>query len=161
MPAGAHITTPARGVDLAPTLADLAGVPWSWPEHVDGDDKSLGCSLAPSILGTFEQDRRDRLTFTTYNVFDLGVYPADGPSLWRLAARRADDRWLLWDGVAGEGRACRPSGRPSPPSEGDAAMFQALEAERLRAVSAAATDLGTGGLDPDLQRRLSALGYLG
>jgi len=98
----------ARGVDVAPTLAALAGVPWpgpapstEGPTHVDRDapDRLDGEDLSGWFGGSSSVP--DALTVTTSNAVKPPKYPVDGPAMWRrYSLRTAEKRWV-YDGVDG------------------------------------------------------------
>ncbi len=67
-----------RGVDVAPTLADLAGVPWTSPR----EDSGL-------------------ITVATHNVYEPETYLRDGRVMWRRFGAHAGGSWHLADFVDG------------------------------------------------------------
>jgi len=105
----------ARGVDVAPTLAALAGVPWPGPlpdlrgpTLVDrgiglhGEGLELdGLSLASCIEGGLPAPSRSALTVTSHNAIVPARYPSNGRRMWRRFGLRTADRRYQWDGQAG------------------------------------------------------------
>lgn len=103
----------ARGVDLAPTLAALAGVPWPGPlPDLDGptlvdrgirsvEDLALdGRSLLPSVLDGAPV-LGDAMTISSYNAIHPAKYPEAARRLWcRYGLRTADSRYT-WDRLHG------------------------------------------------------------
>ncbi len=105
----------ARGVDVAPTLCAMAGVPWPGPipshdpptctERGIGEDGTGleldGRSLAPSVLYGQETRVAEALTVTSHNAVRPPRYPRTGRRMWcRFGLRTATDRWQ-WDGQYG------------------------------------------------------------
>jgi len=115
IPAGQMLGGFARGVDVAPTLAALAGVPWpgplpdsSGPTLVergispDGEGLALdGLSLAACIEEGRPAPSRAALTVTSHNAIVPARYPRDGRRMWRRFGLRTADRRYQWDGQAG------------------------------------------------------------
>jgi arylsulfatase A-like enzyme len=129
--ASARIEGIARGVDVAPTLCALAGVPWTGGDGIFAGTK-------PTVA----------LTIRSHNTHEPEVYPRDGAKMWRAASlRTAEGRWT-WDAVA---RAWE-----SEPSDDARAVIEALLAEPLgpvlRPEFASAAD--------PVRTRLGMLGYL-
>jgi len=97
-----------RGVDVAPTLTALAGVPWpgpapsrTGPTHVERDapDRLDGRDLSACFGGT--STVADALTVTTSNAVKPPKYPIHGPSMWRRFSLRTAERRYVYDGVDG------------------------------------------------------------
>lgn len=103
----------ARGVDVAPTLCDLAGVPWpgpcpetSSPTLIDrgigpaGEGLVLdGVSLAGRVLGDAPPSTREALTVTSHNAIVPASYPLSGLRMWSRFGLRTEDRRYTWDGL--------------------------------------------------------------
>ncbi len=113
VPAGAVLGGTARGVDLAPTIAELAGVPWPGPlpaadaptvidRGIDPDGGGLvldGRSLAPALRTGRDLPDRPARVVTSHNAYEPGVYPADPQQAWPALARRDGGAWtVLRDG---------------------------------------------------------------
>lgn len=111
IPAGASLGGFARGVDLAPTLAALAGVPWPGPlpepigpTLVDrgiraGESLQLdGVALDRQLLDGSPSPVREALTVTSYNAIVPAKYPTSGKRMWRRFSLRAPGRRYTWDG---------------------------------------------------------------
>ncbi len=151
-----------RGVDLGPTLADLAGVDWPGPAP-------RGRSLADWVLGGPPAPASEAMTVTSHNTFEPDTYPPHGPTYWRKLGLRDAVGWVTWDGVNRDLRVRSTPGR-APRSETAVEVHRArLEAERLSAVdSGALISLqscdqlrGAPAQSPDpVSRRLRSWGYL-
>jgi arylsulfatase A-like enzyme len=143
-----RIRAPAAGVDLAPTLLELMGLPL--PRGIDGR------SLAPFVLGAA-----------------AGEPPADRSILSELgtqaALRRGAHKLIRWRAPGGREDAFDlgrdpAEARPLPEPEG-AAWRGPLSAELAGWLRAAAEAEAVAGAaqpappDPELERRLRALGY--
>jgi arylsulfatase A-like enzyme len=115
IPAGQHVGGFARGVDLAPTLCALAGVPWPGPipthdgptlvdrgigERGDGLDLD-GVSLAESVRRGCRTPVQEALTVTSHNAIVPARYPKSGRRMWSRFALRTETRRYTWDGLFG------------------------------------------------------------
>lgn len=111
IPAGATLGGFARGVDMAPTLAALAGVPWpgelpeaEGPTLVErgiksADDLDLdGVSLAGPLLQSIASPVQSALTVTSHNAIVPARYPTSGKRMWRRFALRTAGHRYIWDG---------------------------------------------------------------
>ncbi len=115
IPAGTKIGGFARGVDLAPTLCALAGVPWPGPlpEHdgptlvdrgigADGGGLDLdGVSLAGAVTMGRRTPLLEALTVTSHNAIVPAKYPRSGRRMWSRFGLRTDRRRYVWDGLFG------------------------------------------------------------
>lgn len=148
VPAGVLEGTP-RGVDLAPTIAALAGVPWPGPLPPEGGDTLVdhgigdggqglgleGRSIATEVLSGNPLPRRDLLVASSHNTHEPDVYPQDGRQLWRNLSLRTADRWYVWDGAQGNGEVRSPAGQPMEATEGDGPLWDRLRARWHQSVS--------------------------
>ncbi len=148
VPAGVVRDDVARGVDLAPTLCDMAGIPWPGPLPPagkptlvdrglapDGEDLRLdGRSLAGSVLGTSAPEVGPALTVSSHNAHVPHVYPADGRRMWRTVGLRLHDRWQVRDGTAGARLVLHPDGRRERDEGGDDEAWDLIDREWSRAV---------------------------
>lgn len=115
IPAGRQVGGFARGVDLAPTLCGLAGVPWPGPipTHegptlvdrgigTDGGRLELdGVSLADAVMLGRRTPHSEALTVTSHNAIVPARYPKSGRRMWSRFALRTDRRRYTWDGLFG------------------------------------------------------------
>lgn len=115
VPSGQMLGGFARGVDLAPTLAALAGVPWPGPlpdaqgptlveRGIGADGSGLdldGLSLASCIDAGQPAPSRMALTVTSHNAIVPARYPRNGRRMWRRFGLRTADCRYQWDGQAG------------------------------------------------------------
>lgn len=172
----------ARGVDLPPTIAALAGVEWpgalpstAGPKVVErgieASGKGLeisGRSFADWIMSGTPAARRSALTVTTQNAYQPRDYPSEGRRYWRTLALRNERSWVLWDGVEQEVEvrdldASRPTSLESLEQ-----AKELLETEHGRAVDSGPlipeellADSNEGMAEEDLvAARLRTLGYL-
>ncbi len=113
LPAGRRIPGVARGVDLAPTLTGLAGVPWPGPapgaaaptlidRGLDPDGAGLatdGVSLVDCIHAGTRTPLSDALTVTSHNALVPAKYPRSGRRMWSRFGLRTDVRRYVWDGL--------------------------------------------------------------
>jgi arylsulfatase A-like enzyme len=157
IPPGAQRQGTVRGVDLAPTLAELAGIPWPGPLPSteaptvvdrgitpDGGGLELdGISAAQALLAGRDVPGRAALTVSSHNTAEPSVFPPDGRQMWRFLASRTDDGWYRLDGAGDHREAETFDGTPPPDDEAEQTWDQLLE-EWHRSV-------GPGGeLDPGL-----------
>lgn len=112
--AGRRVPGFARGVDVAPTLCDLAGVPWPGPvplhdsatliergigargEGLELDGVSLGGALRGGATPVHEV-----LTVTSHNAIEPARYPRSGKRMWSRYGLRTASRRYVWDGLFG------------------------------------------------------------
>ena len=111
IPAGLAHDGLVRGVDVAPTLAALAGIPWPGERPVLEPRSPLqrerpllsglfdGNSLAASLMARRIPEPRDALTVTSHNALKPAVYPAAARKMWSRFALRTADRRYVWDGL--------------------------------------------------------------
>ena len=113
LPAGRRVDGIARGVDLAPTLADLAGVPWPGPApggqaetlidrglELDGGGLVTdGVSLADCVRTGARTPHSEAMTVTSHNALVPARYPRSGKRMWSRFGLRTDERRYLWDGL--------------------------------------------------------------
>ena len=113
-----------RGVDLAPTLCALSGVPWpgplptdDWPTVVergigeDGQGLVLdGEDLSSAVLGLGHTGIQEAMTVTSHNAVKPPRYPKSGRRMWcRYGLRTAEARYQ-WDGLYGQKELVRFDG---------------------------------------------------
>ena len=115
VPGGRELGGFARGVDLAPTLAALAGVPWPGPLpefngptlidrgiQVDGRGLVLdGRSLAACVQEGQPSPITEALTVTSHNAIKPAQYPLSGRRMWRRFGLRTPVCRYQWDGASG------------------------------------------------------------
>ena len=157
VPSDARLTGTVRGIDVAPTLADLAGIPWPGPlpeaggptvvdRGIQPDGLGLeldGRSVATPILAGEDLPTENTLTVSTHNTHQPDTYPPEGSKTFRTLGLRTEDAWLVYDGVDGT-RTVVPEGGREAPREVPGELWDQLEAQWRRAV-----DPGPG-LDIDL-----------
>lgn len=109
IPAG-RLTGFVRGVDVAPTVAALAGVPFpgpapsvSGPTHIDRQEPGSldGRDLTEILQSREPTGAADAMTVTTSNAVKPPTYAAKGPDLWRRFSLRTAEKRYLYDGVDG------------------------------------------------------------
>ncbi len=113
----------ARGVDVAPTICALAGVPWPGPlsgaegvtlidRGIEGtDDLNLdGVSLVPNIEAGTSAPTRVAMTVTSHNAVVPAKYPKAAKTMWRRFSLRTPDARYVWDGVDGTRHVQGPDG---------------------------------------------------
>ena len=104
-----------RGVDLAPTLCALAGVPWPGP--LPSDDRPTvvergvgeqgqglildGEDLASAVQTGGETGLADALTVTSHNAVKPPRYPKSGRRMWCRFGLRTPLARYQWDGLYG------------------------------------------------------------
>jgi Sulfatase len=175
IPGGQSLGGLAGGVDLGPTVAELAGVPWPGPapddsipgliERKDDDLDIIGQSLAPSVFYGSAAPRREVITISSHNTHVPRTYPASGKEMWRTFAARTADSWFIWDGVdAKRSIITLPNGAAPGDLEADE-IFKRLEALRQKSVDSApmVPDEDLDALRKDeakIARNLRSLGYL-
>jgi len=175
IPAGQTLGGFARGVDIAPTLCELSGVPWPGPAPADdgqgtiarnlSETDMLGLSLAQSIYDGTSSPHGEALTVSSHNAFVPRTYPDKGTDLWRLMALRQKNEWLIWDGVSGQKSRSESNGYEENVDLDNPEVFTLLEAARAEAVDpgelVAETALDDLRGDTALvEERLRCLGYL-
>lgn len=138
----------ASGVDVAPTLAEAAGLEL-------GPDLD-GRSLLPCLGDGGDAPGAGALTVATHNVFQPEVYPARGRDMWRqFAWSTADARWI-WDSATDQRSQTAP-----PDPDADATVWARLRAAWERSIDAVeAPERALSGPMLAAARRLRALGYL-
>jgi len=113
IPAGTTLRGTVRGVDLAPTLADLAGIPWPGPLPAEDAPTVVDRGIGPEGEGLVLDGRSfahnvqeggdlpdiDALTVASHNTHEPDTYPPDGQVAWRTMGLRDRRAWLVWDGV--------------------------------------------------------------
>jgi arylsulfatase A-like enzyme len=141
-----RLTTPVGLVDVAPTAAELLGVPFAARD---------GHSLAAALLGAAEPEERPILGHRRLAARLSNLQPGEQDSLrtaqWKyIRASEADDE--LFDLTADPGELENLlAARPEVAAE-LAALLDAYLGDVERA--------GTPELDPETRRKLEALGYL-
>jgi hypothetical protein len=176
LPEGQALGGFARGVDVAPTVCELAGLPWpepmarpSPPTVVDrGPGWPDGLSLAPAIRAGEDAPATDALTVVTHNVFHPDTYPTSGRQTFRRFGLRTAEGRFLRDFVDGTSDASSLGGLALPEELAEPA-FERLAAEHASAVdpgqpvpetwfesSGPREDVEAG----DLEHRMRTLGYL-
>ena len=168
---------------MAPTLAELAGVPWPGPTpHSEGcafvergispEGQGLeipGTSIASNILEGCPTGLDTVLTVSSHNTHVPHEYPSSGKLLWRTLGLRTSQGWVVWDGVNQQGHLRSLGGESSAADAEAETRWGQLEADRQRAVDAGPilTDedvdaLRSRGMQPakTVAERLAALGYL-
>jgi choline-sulfatase len=144
VPAGAAVDGVVRGVDLAPTLLDLAGLP-ALPE-------TDGTSLVPWLTGQREGDAGPAYLESYHPRFWWGAQELLGLRSGRWLFIEAP-RPELYDVAADPGE--RTNLAASRPAE-----LEALRG-RLRAINAGGPPAGAARVDAETARNLRALGYVG
>jgi len=110
IPSGVNLNGLVRGVDVAPTIAGLAGVPWPGSRargessllQVDRGEASFsldGASLVHSIRDGSAPSPRDAITVTSHNAIVPARYPRAARTMWPRFALRTEDRRYVWDGL--------------------------------------------------------------
>jgi len=143
VPAGRVSSTVARGMDVLPTLLDLAGVPT--PAAVEGR------SLRPALEG-HDLDDVPAYVESIYGEREFGWAPLFG---WRTATRKFIEapRPELYDL---ESDPAESSNIAAQEQDRVARMRGSLQAAMERTIPDAAT-----AVDPETAARLAALGYVG
>ncbi len=179
LPEGVKLDGFARGIDVGPTIAELAGIPWPGPAPVLSGQESIerelsdldivGESMVPRILERVPSGLVEVMTLSSHNAHVPRTYPDNGLEMWRTFALRTEAHWCVWDGIAKE-RTIIPIDSASDPAPADAdGIFKELEAQRQRAVDAGPgvsderLDEIRGGVKVNEQavvERLRTLGYL-
>jgi choline-sulfatase len=144
LPAGASVDGVVRGVDLAPTLLDLAGLP-ALPE-------ADGTSLVPWLTGRRDGDAGPAYLESYHPRFWWGAQELLGLRSGRWLFIEAP-RPELYDVAADPGE--RTNLAASHPAE-----LEALRG-RLRTFNAGGPPTGAARVDAETARNLRALGYLG
>lgn len=176
IPARGRLDGMIQGVDLTPTVADLASVAWTGPlplvqgpkvinRGIGSEGQGLelaGRSLAPWIATGVGEPAREAMTVTTQNAYLPLDYPSEGRRYWRTFGLRTEDAWIVWDGVEGQLQVT-PLGNEPPPDP--AALGERLAAEHRRALDGGPLipepdgETSTDHTDP-VADRLRTLGYL-
>jgi hypothetical protein len=111
VPAAQRMSGYARGVDVASTVCDLAGVPWPGPlsvaegstlieRGVTADTLRLdGESLAAGLRLGIGPDRAAAMTVTSHNAVVPAKYPRRARTMWRRYSVRTRAGRYVWDGV--------------------------------------------------------------
>ncbi len=183
IPAGATLDGTVRGVDMAPTIAGLAGVPWPGPLPEDdgptlrgmgiaADGQGLsfdGHSLSDHVWSGAHADTADTLTIASHNTHQPDTYPEDGRKMWRTLGMRTADAWCVFDGVD-QAREIVPHAVAEPQVAPE--TWESLEREWRGAVGPGEVlpkDLYPGGRDPEpgeaddregVLEKMRMLGYL-
>ncbi|HPM76928.1 MAG TPA: sulfatase-like hydrolase/transferase [bacterium] len=175
IPAGQCLGGLASGLDVGPTLAALADIPWPGPEPdfpppglVERNEKDLniiGASLKEHVLTGLDAPRDEVLTISSHNAHQPKTYPADGKEMWRTMALRDAKAWYIWDGVAQEKAVNSVDEAAVLSEEETAAVFARLEEMRQQAVDSAAPVEGEDIDDlrsdaEQVKKQLRSLGYL-
>ena len=183
IPGGRTLDGLMAGTSVAPTLAELAAIPWPGPlpdvtgctvvdRGISPEGEGLeipGTSLVANIFETSPTGLDSVLTVSSHNTHVPHAYPPSGKLLWRTVGLRTTDRWFVWDGVDQQGQVQSLTGGSVVPDARAEATFALLENERLRAVGAGPTianeDLDAvraraPGPTMTVEERLAALGYL-
>lgn len=141
VPSGQRLPGYARGVDLAPTLCDLAGVPWPGPlseaqgptlieRGVTAQGLQLdGESLAGGLRVGAGPERASAMTLTSHNAVVPAKYPRGARRMWRRYSVRSRIGRYVWDGVDGTRHEQDPTGRLVPVGLGSR-LRTALSPER-------------------------------
>jgi len=114
VPPGSSLGGLVRGVDVAPTLAGLAGVPWPGDGLSPGPEVPLsslqidrgeapfrfdGISLADCVQQSSPSPVQEAITVTSHNALVAGRYPRSGKKMWSRFALRTPERRYVWDGL--------------------------------------------------------------
>ncbi|MCP4604596.1 MAG: sulfatase-like hydrolase/transferase [Proteobacteria bacterium] len=113
IPAGQKLKGFARGVDIGPTVAALADIPWPGPvpesegpflfncgidpEKLDSDID--GKSLLHNVMHGTDTSLNSAMTVSSHNTRVPRTYPEDGRKMWRTLGMRTNHHWLIWDGI--------------------------------------------------------------
>jgi hypothetical protein len=175
IPAHAGLGGFARGVDFAPTLAALAGVPWPGPAPADQGPQVcerdcaaadvIGTSLADSVWQGVPSPHTEAPTISSHNTHVPRTFPEDGRLMWRTHALRTRHGWYRWDGADGQG-SFAPAADGDPPNESTTAqVFDRLRRQHAESVDAdtIVEDEVVAALRDEhaaVKQRLQSLGYL-
>ncbi len=112
VPPGQRLGGFARGVDVAPTVCALAGVPWPGPlPETDGPtliDRGIaevgdlqldGVSLAEGLAAGQVAPSEVAVTVTSNNAIVPARYPRAARTMWRRFSVRTTSARYVWDGV--------------------------------------------------------------
>ncbi len=147
VPSGARLSGTVRGVDLAPTVADLAGVPWPGPLPEAGGPMVVDRGIGPegegleidgrSVAGAIRRGEdvpsETTLTVSTHNTHQPDNYPREGSKTFRTLGLRTDEAWLVFDGVEGTRTVvAEGEGATAPAASGE--LWERLESEWRAAV---------------------------
>lgn len=165
------------GIDVGPTLAELAGVPWPGPipdaagpdvvDRAETDLDIVGRSLAKNIIEGATSTATEVPTISSHNTFEPKNYPANGKKMWRTMACRNEKGWFVWDGVEKQRTIIPTDPNEKIDDEKADEIFNRLEDQRLQAVDSAplvpdedVPGLRTGDEQDAIKKKLSTLGYL-
>jgi len=138
VPGGAVLGGVARGIDVGPTVAGLAGIPWPGPlpdpegqtlvdRGIGPDGEGLeidGVSLAGPVMRGDDSPNSEALVVSSHNTHQPHTYPGDGRQMWRAFGLRTDAAWYRFDGIAGS--------REIAPHDADGEGVTAAEADAER-----------------------------
>jgi len=113
LPAGQRLGGLVRGVDLAPTLAGLAGIPWPGPLPGDVTETQVDRGIEPGTGGLVldgesredcirsgrNSELTEALTVTSHNALVPARYPRAGHKMWSRFGLRTPERRYVWDGL--------------------------------------------------------------
>ncbi len=147
IPAGAALQGTVRGVDLAPTVCELAGIPWPGPLPLDEGPRVVdhgigpegqglvldGRSIAGAVLGGQDLAEGDTLTVSTHNTHQPDTYPDEGRVVFRTLGLRRSLGWNVWDGVS-QSRTTVAENLDGETDPDDPDVWQLLEDEWAGAV---------------------------
>ncbi len=162
----------ARGVDVAPTLCALAGIPWPGPLPVEpgpqmvGDPGPLdGLSLEASLREGSPAPSPDALTLSTHNTLYPDQYPSDPALIWRRSSLKTTEARFVWDGVDGLREMALLKGSPPPSEETIRRVWERLARVHSEGRGGGLPLLpeGFSGSSPEgtsLEHSLRTLGYL-
>ncbi len=116
-----------RGVDVAPTLCALAGVPWPGPlpavdaptvmeRGIGEEGQGLvldGLDLSIAVRDASPTGVAEALTVTSHNAIKPLRYPKSGRRMWCRFGLRTEDARYQWDGLHGLREHRRLDGRGS------------------------------------------------
>lgn len=154
VPGGQRLGGYARGVDLAPTMCDLAGIPWpgplstaQGPTLIDRGVTAESLVLDGSSLGSFLRDgtgtgRGRAMTVTSHNAVVPAKYPKGARRMWRRYSVRTPSQRIVWDGVDGTRHEQATDGKLVPvgvlgrmrAATTDRGLWTAMKQERRAAI---------------------------
>jgi arylsulfatase A-like enzyme/Flp pilus assembly protein TadD len=145
VPAGLVVTDPVRGIDVTPTLLELAGAP------------PLAAGHARSLVGVMD-GRRDATVAPVYAETYL-------PQLylnWAPLRTLRDDRWKYIDAPGPElYDLSRDPGETNNVYASQPQTAAAMRAALERLTAGSAGSMNVGAIDRDTAEKLAALGYIG